>query len=128
MLNAVISADIPAINTTGFMIYSARFVTDDGRILGTNDNCEDEQYLRGGRDGYWQWGVFDGLEGGHDVAGEEMHAFLGEVGREGTELEETEEVADAETLSIFQELVADGGGAADNGVGTVFDVLARSAG
>ena len=60
----------------------------------------------------------------HDFAGEEVHVFLGEIGGEGAELEEAEEVADAEAFAIFQQLVADGGGAADDGIGAVFDLLA----
>jgi len=68
--------------------------------------------------------MFHRLERRHDVAGEEVHAFLGEVGGKRAELEEAEEVADAEALAVFEELVAHGGGATNDGVSAVFDLLA----
>ena len=68
--------------------------------------------------------MFHRLEGRHHLAGEEAHAFLGEVGREGAELEEAEEVADVESLAVFEEFLFHRGGAADDGVGAVFDLLA----
>src|SRR5262245_28149623 len=80
--------------------------------------------LRGCEDGFRKRGVFDCLESWHYFAGEEVHGLAGEVGGEGAELEEAEEVADAEALAVFEELVFDGSGAADDGVGTVFDLLA----
>jgi hypothetical protein len=40
--------------------------------------------------------MFHRLQRRHDFASEEAHAFLGEVAGEGAELEEAEEVADAE--------------------------------
>ena len=68
--------------------------------------------------------MFDRLERRHDFASEQREVLASQVGRQSAELEEAEQVADAEALAVVKELVAHGRGAADDGVGPGFDLLA----
>ena len=53
-------------------------------------------------------------------------AILKVLGRDAEDIVESgDEVADAEAFGVFEQLLADGGGAADDGVGAVFDLFAR---
>src|SRR5690349_1329088 len=57
--------------------------------------------------------------------GEHRHVLLRKIGWQRAELEQTEQIADAELANRFDEPLAHGSGAADESVATLFDLLAR---
>src|SRR5688572_3358823 len=72
-----------------------------------------------------QGGVLNRLQGRHHFAGEELHVFLRQVSGQRAELEQPEQVADAQLLAVFQQLLLDRLRAADDRIRAFFNLLPR---